>query len=128
MRSVLGLVHAEKGDFARAIPELERAVESQRVPTTLAFLAQGYARAGRRADADRIISQVVSLAKRQYVCPFEVGAAFASMGRKEEAFAWLNKSVADRADCMIWLRAEPWLASLYGDPRYAELIRQVGFP
>lgn len=74
------------------------------------------------------MSQLVSLTKQQYVCPFEVGAAFASMGRKEEAFAWLNKSIADRADCMIWLRAEPWFAPIHDDPRFSELVRQVGFP
>jgi TolB-like protein/DNA-binding winged helix-turn-helix (wHTH) protein/Flp pilus assembly protein TadD len=127
MRSVLGLAHAEKGDFPAAIGQLERAVESQKVVTTLAFLAQGYARAGRRMDADRIMSQLLSRATTEYVCPFEMGAAFASMGRTEEAFAWLNKSVTERADCMIWLRAEPWLSPIRGDPRYAALVRQVGF-
>jgi len=39
-----------------------------------------------------------------------------------------SKGVADRADCMIFLRAEPWLHPIRSDPRYAGLVRSVGFP
>src|SRR4051812_19085485 len=52
MRSLLGLSLADGRMFPEAIQELTRAVESQRVATTLAFLAQGYAQAGRTADAE----------------------------------------------------------------------------
>jgi TolB-like protein/DNA-binding winged helix-turn-helix (wHTH) protein/Tfp pilus assembly protein PilF len=128
MRSVLGLNLAERGVFPQAIQELEKAVELQRIPTTMAFLAQGYARAGRTADAERAMTDLVALANRQYVCPFEVASAFTVLGRNEEAFTWMRKAVADRADCMVWLRSEPWLEPLRGDPRYKLLVRQVGFP
>lgn len=128
MRSVLGLNLAERGLFPEAIHELEKAVESLRVPTTLAFLAQGYAQAGRVADAERVLEDLVALAKRQYVCPFEVASAFVTLGRKEDAFAWMSKAVADRADCMIWIRSEPWLDPIRNDARYAAIVRQVGFP
>ena len=128
MRSVLGLNLAERGVFPEAIQELEKAVEMQGIPTTMAWLAQGYARAGRRADAERAMTDLVALANRQYVCPFEVASAFVVLGRNEEAFKWMSKAVADRADCMIWLRSEPWLEPMRSDPRYKTLVRQVGFP
>jgi TolB-like protein/DNA-binding winged helix-turn-helix (wHTH) protein/Tfp pilus assembly protein PilF len=128
MRSALGLNLAERGKFSEAIQELEKAVESQKVPTTMAWLAQGYATAGRTGDAERAITDLVALAKTQYVCPFEVASAFTVLGRKEEAFTWMNKGVVDRADCMIWLGTEPWLDPLRRDPRYTTLVRQVGLP
>jgi tetratricopeptide (TPR) repeat protein len=128
MRSVLGITHAEKHEFPQAIHELERAARSQRVPTTLAFLAHGYAVSGRKIDAEKIVGELVSMADHQYVCPFEVAQAFASLGRKDEAFHWMNKAVDDRADCMIWLRAEPWLDTIRSDSRYSALVRRVGFP
>jgi tetratricopeptide (TPR) repeat protein len=128
MRSVLGLNLAERRVFPEAIQELEKAVELQRIPTTMAWLAQGYALAGQIADAERTMTELVTLANRQYVCPFEVASAFVVLGRNEEAFNWMNKAVADRADCMIWLRSEPWLEPMRGDSRYKNLVRQVGFP
>jgi Flp pilus assembly protein TadD len=128
MRSVLGLNLAERRVFPEAIQELEKAVELQRIPTTMAWLAQGYALAGQITDAERTMTELVTLANRQYVCPFEVASAFVVLGRNEEAFNWMNKAVADRADCMVWLRSEPWLEPMRGDSRYKNLVRQVGFP
>jgi len=128
LRALLGTNLAERGMFPEAILELEKAVEYQRVPTTMAWLAQGYARAGRKKEADRAMTELVSLAKTQYVCPFEVATAFAVLGRNDEAFEWMNKTVEERADCSIWLRSEPWLAHIHGDPRYKSLVRQIGFP
>jgi TolB-like protein/DNA-binding winged helix-turn-helix (wHTH) protein/Tfp pilus assembly protein PilF len=128
MRSILGMLHVEKGEFPQAIQELERSVQSQRAPTTLALLAQGYARSNRKAGAERILSQLVALASRQYVCPFEVAEAFATLGRENEAIQWMSKAVVDRVYCMIWLRALPWLDPIRSDTRYPALVRQVGFP
>lgn len=71
---------------------------------------------------------IADIDSREYVCPFEVGAAYAALGRNDEAFMWMYKAVADRADCMNYLRAEPWLAPIRSDPRYPALVRSVGFP
>jgi len=127
IRSSLGVGYVESNRIPEGIRELEAAVKSLRVPTTLGFLAIGYARAGRTSDAEPIIGELVEMAEKQYVCPFEVGAAFAALGRNDEAFHWMNKGLADRADCMIYLRLEPWLNGLHGDPRYEALVRSVGF-
>ena len=128
MRSMLGMVYIEKGRVKEAIGELEAAVQSQRIPTTLGFLAHGYAVARRKPDAERILGELISLSAKKYVCAFEVATAFASLGQLDTAFTWMDKGIADRADCMVWLRSEPWLQSIRGDARYAGLGRRVGFP
>ena len=33
----------------------------------------------------------------------------------------------EQADCMVWLKSEPWNDPLRTDPRYAELLKRVGF-
>ena len=83
MRSLLGIVHAEKGEFRQAIQELEGATQSQRVPTTLLFLAHGYAVSGRKAEAEKIVGELVSMASQRYICPFDVAQAFASSRASE---------------------------------------------
>jgi tetratricopeptide (TPR) repeat protein len=47
VRSVMGVAHCQRGEHARAVRELEKAVEDQPIPTTLGFLAYGYGVAGR---------------------------------------------------------------------------------
>lgn len=127
-RAVLGALYAEKGQFTDAVREAEAAVEGQRIPTTLSFLAHVYAMAGRRADAERVLAELSTLAEQQYVCPYEVATAFAVLGSSDDAFAWMDKGIASRADCMVWLRSEPWLESIRRDPRYSDLVSQVAFP
>lgn len=40
----------------------------------------------------------------------------------------MQKRVEDRADCMIWLRSEPWLDRLRQDVPYRNLSNQIGLP
>jgi hypothetical protein len=50
------------------------------------------------------------------------------LGDKDHAFEWLNTAYQE---CDIWLTSlptEPWIDSLRSDPRYAELVRKIGFP
>jgi hypothetical protein len=44
----------------------------------------------------------------------------------DSATKWFRKGVEDRADCMAWLGVEPWIDPFRADPRYAELLRDVG--
>jgi tetratricopeptide (TPR) repeat protein len=122
-----GLAYVEKGDFGHALAELRTAVRIDPNATNRAYLAYVLARAGDTAGAERVLEDLKSLSARQYVCPFEVGSAYAGLGRKEEVYRWMRKGIQDRADCMIWLRSEPWLKSLRGDPEYRALAHEIGF-
>lgn len=79
----LVLALAEKGDYATAISEGEKATKLNDSPLLLTSLASAYARAGRRADANRILRRLEEISKHQgpappfhtaapYVCPYEV--------------------------------------------------------
>lgn len=43
-------------------------------------------------------------------------------------FYRVQKGVADRADCVIYLRSEAWRRGLQCDPRYLDFVRRIGFP
>jgi len=128
LRSFVGVIQAMKGNKTDAAREMESGVQQQRLPTSIGFLALGNAVAGRNIEAEHALSDLLSIARHQYVCPFEVASAYASLRKKDEAFAWLAKAIADRADCIIWLRAEPWLDPIREDPRYAAMVRQIWLP
>ncbi|MEO8126547.1 MAG: winged helix-turn-helix domain-containing protein [Bryobacteraceae bacterium] len=128
LRSFTGVIHALQGESAVAIREAEMGVKQQPVPTTMGFLALGYALAGKKAEAERVLADLIARADHQYVCPFEVASVYACLGRMDETFDWLAKSVAERADCTIWLRSEPWLDPIRDDPRYTALVRKLWLP
>ena len=61
-------------------------------------------------------------------CAFFIAQTYASFGKKELAFEWLEKSFKAHDVEMIWLKIEPQFKSLHGDPRYRDMLRRVGFP
>ncbi|HEX2453001.1 MAG TPA: protein kinase [Vicinamibacterales bacterium] len=136
----LVLARAEKGDYATAISEAEKATKLNDSPLLLTSLASAYALGGRRADSNRVLRQLEDIAKRQgpapawhgrgpsrYVCPYEVAGVYAQLGDKDRAFSWLDKAYQSRS-CMYWLRLDPRLDSLHPDPRYQELLQRLNFP
>jgi serine/threonine protein kinase/TolB-like protein/tetratricopeptide (TPR) repeat protein len=58
------------------------------------------------------------------------GAAqsYLALGDKDKAFFWLNKAYDERAVRLIFLKVDPVYDPLRPDPRYADLVRRIGFP
>jgi hypothetical protein len=54
--------------------------------------------------------------------------AFVGVGEKDRAFSWLEKAASDHAARLMFLNVEPRFDSVRSDPRYAELVRRLGFP
>lgn len=82
---------------------------------------------GNRAEAERLLSRLDFLSKRQYVCPYEVATAHAILGNKNKALDWLGRGLKERSACMPDLKADPRLDSLRSDGRFQEFLKQVGF-
>ncbi len=74
----------------------------------------------------------VSLAQRKakagYVSPYGIAQLYAELGDKVHAFEWLNTAYQEHDTSLIDLRTDFTLDSLRSDPRYAELVRKIGFP
>jgi serine/threonine protein kinase/Tfp pilus assembly protein PilF len=135
----LVLARAEKADYGTAISEAEKATKLNDSPLLLTSLASAYARAGRRADANRVLRRLEEIWMRQgtapawhaagspYVCPYEVAGVYAQLGDKDRAFDWLEKAYRNRS-CLYWLRQDPRFESIHSDPRFQELLAKVNFP
>ena len=121
-----GLAHAEQGNFDEAVAYLQKAIHADRTPTILAFGAHVHAVAGRKAEAKKLLEEAEAAAKQRYFCPYEIATAYVSLHDHDTAYKWFRKGVEDRADCMAWLGVEPWLNGFRSDPRYAELLKDVG--
>jgi serine/threonine-protein kinase len=52
--------------------------------------------------------------------------AFAGMGEKEQAVAWLEKASAQRSSGLTSLKVDPAYDVLRGEPRFEDLLRRVG--
>ena len=48
-------------------------------------------------------------------------------GTRTKAFEWLEKAYQERSDSLAWFRKDPESKSLQADPRFAVLMRKIGF-
>ncbi len=110
--------YAGKGQPAQAIAEAQRVRQVTDSPLVLASLAGVYAVSGERGEAEKLLKELVEISKRRYVCPYEMAQAYVGLGKKEEAFQWLDKAYRDRSSCMPYLKMDPRFDPLRSDPRF----------
>jgi eukaryotic-like serine/threonine-protein kinase len=121
-----GVAYAEKGRFQEAVSNLQKAAQLDKNPTILAFGAHVHALAGQRDEARKLIRSVEEGTQNRYFCPYEIGAAYVCLGEHDTAVKYFRQGIKDRADCMAWLGVEPWIEPFRSDPRYAQILREVG--
>ena len=125
-QALLALAYEQKGLWAKAIPEMERAYELDPDQDALAQLGHIYAVSGRTADAIKTLGQLQELSRRRYVSAYNIAVLYAGLGQKDEAFHWLEKIDEDRSEWFAAVNVDPRLDSLHSDPRFADLLRSVG--
>jgi tetratricopeptide (TPR) repeat protein len=115
-----------KGNYDKAIAELQRSRQLDDISSTLALLAGSYARAGRKAEAQSILAELNQQRKLKYVDAYRLAEIYAALGDKEQALRLLEEAYKERSSLLIWLKLEPKLDSLRSDPRYADLLHRIG--
>jgi TolB-like protein/Tfp pilus assembly protein PilF len=124
---LLGWVYEERGEFSKAIEEFQRAKKLDDTPMISAGLGYAYAVTGKLSAAQKILDELKGLSKKRYVSPYFIAIVHAGCGEKDEAFEWLEKAFEDRSEMLAWLKVAPELDRLRPDPRFASLMRRVGF-
>ncbi|HTQ85949.1 MAG TPA: protein kinase [Candidatus Solibacter sp.] len=67
-------------------------------------------------------------ARTGYVFPVQIAELYSDLGDKEHAFQWLDTAYQEHDTSLTSLRTDFTFDSLRSDPRYAELVRKIGFP
>jgi adenylate cyclase len=89
---------------------------------------QGYASCGRKAEARRVLNQLLQMSKQSYVSPHWIASIYAGLGENDAAFEWLDKAVEKRFGPLIYLNVNPIWDNLRSDPRFKTLGQRVGLP
>ena len=125
-RYYLGEALQLKGQLPDAIAEYRRAVELDDDAFALALLGQSYARAGRRDEANKILTQLNQEAKTRYVDAYGVGLLFLGLGDKNHAMDELERAYRENDGGDIYnIRIDPMLDDLRGDPRFEALAEKI---
>jgi tetratricopeptide (TPR) repeat protein len=115
-----------QGRFGAAIASMQRALQLAVDPEASAMLGHVYGRAGRRADAERIVSSLVDQYRRGRGQAYAVALVHAGLGDRDRAFDWLDKAFEDRSEYVITLQVDAMLDPLRSDPRFEGFLRRAG--
>jgi Tfp pilus assembly protein PilF len=126
---VVGQAYEQEGQYGLAISELRKAVDlSHGAPLMVSALAHAYARAGNKAEAEKLLAALVLQSKTQYVSPYYLAIVYVGLGENEKAMDWLDKAFADRSNGLVFMKVEPELDNLRSDPRFTALQQRLRFP
>jgi superkiller protein 3 len=125
----LGLAHVQQGMCDKAIAELNETLDrGYQHPRVKGMLGYAYAAAGQRAEAQKVLLALETLAPKRFGFAFPIARIYAAQGEKDEAFKWLQKACDERDSLAIWLKVDPTLDNLRKDLRFAQMLEDMRLP
>jgi TolB-like protein len=122
----LGLAKAQTGDLEEAVSVLGRATRLVDNGQTLAQFGYVLARAGKQAEARRVLATLAERARRDFVPAYDVALVHIALGSTDQAFEWLSSAVEQHSEMLIMLKVDPALDPIRSDPRFGNMLRRVG--
>jgi adenylate cyclase len=126
----LGLVLQQKGDLPGAIAQYERAKQlSGDDPFVSSLAAAAKAKAGDNRAALQTLTGFDKISQHREVFAYWRALLCVGLNKKEEAIRWLEQGFEDRDGSNIgWIKVDPLLDPLRGDPRFEALVQKVVAP
>ena len=122
----MGLCYMQKRNFAEGILYLKRAVMLYSSnPQPKGSLGHAYGLAGKPGKAQKIVDELLTLAKTEYVSAWAIAIIYIGMGEKDRAVEWLEKAYQDRNASLVWLKVNPEFDPIRSDARFKNLLTRL---
>jgi TolB-like protein/Tfp pilus assembly protein PilF len=117
----LGMVLLQKGDAPAALTEIE---QEKNEAWRMIALPMAYCALGRRADADAALDALIAKYEKDW--SYNIAYVYASCGRSDKAFEFLDKAVAYRDTGLNEIAAQKLFDRIYSDPRWLPFLGKIG--
>src|SRR5881392_3902940 len=125
----LGIVLQAAGDLSGAIAEYEKAKRLGDNIYVSMLSAQAKAYAGDKDAALRMLNDLDKISQHREVVGYCRALLYLSLNNKDEALRWLEQGLKERDGSNIsWIKVDPLLDPLHGDPRFEALVQKVIAP
>jgi serine/threonine-protein kinase len=124
-RFYLAQAYVQKKMYGEAIAEFQKLIASPGDDLeTAAALGYAYAQSGRRAEAQKILAEMMELQKSRYVSPLYIATVYSGLEEKEQAIEWLYKAYDGKHPGLVLIKVDPMFDGLRGDQRFQDLLRR----
>jgi tetratricopeptide (TPR) repeat protein len=125
-RVILGKICEQTGQYDQAIAELSTARKLFEGATEpVALLGYVMAVAGRKREAEGILTELLVRAEGRYVPPANLALLYFGLGDTGQTLHWLERGVEDRDVRMTFLLDPKW-DQFRNNSRFREILGQVG--
>lgn len=119
----VAFVYQMKGDYQKSVEAYARCSQVMGIPENTDFIRRTF-----DSGWDAFL-QAMTGPDRPSTFSSYIGSVFATAsGDLDKAFAELEMALANREPHLVMLKADPRQDGLRSDPRFAEMVRKVGFP
>jgi eukaryotic-like serine/threonine-protein kinase len=117
----LALAHEQQTRYDKAIASLQTALRVNDIPLLKAILAHVFARAGRRGEAEEMLTALQYDSSTKYISPYDFAVIHAGLGNTDHAIRSLEEALEDRSAWMVFFEVDPRLDPLRGEPAFARI-------
>ena len=123
---ILALAFAQQGQWAEA----ERVIrDGMALPGAAAYTTAtlGYvlAQTGQRAQAEALLGELVAQSRREYVSAVALATLYLGLGEISQALDWTERAYEERRGWLAYLKVNPVLDPLRGQPRFEALVKKM---
>jgi tetratricopeptide (TPR) repeat protein len=120
-------IHTLQREHDAAIASAERALSlTGRRSFYLAAFGMACAAAGRFADAQLVVQELVGRSSAEHVSPLWLADITTQLGQTDLALLWLERAYEIRTQALISLGVSPLYDSLRGNARFERLLKHIG--
>jgi len=127
----LAIIHLAQGEYPQYLAESRKAAALLHDQPRLEIVAageKGLARGGAPGMWSAILKVQQRLHADGKVSAYDLARTYAALGRKQEALEDLQTAYQQHEPELVSMRVDVALAGLHSEPRFRELLSQVGLP
>jgi serine/threonine-protein kinase len=135
VRHYLALAYVQKGMYDEAIAELRSVIKAPpngSIPDQViesemeasASLGFAYGMAGKKAEAQDILSKLQALSQRRYISGLYFAIVYAGLKDNERTVHYLNEAFQAKHPGLVLIRIDPTFDHLRSDEKFKELARR----
>ena len=127
-RLTLANGYLDQNSFPDFRAELDRAVGLAPASRTDLMRAFAYAIEGKKAEALELTHKWEKPEGGVFVRSTSIAAVYATLGDKDQMYAWLDRAYTDRDGILAYLNRQGCYRRYYSDPQFVALQKKLGLP
>ena len=126
MHRMMGQVYLLDSKYDVGLAEIKKALEmSGNNPMILGGLGWGYAVAGQRAEAQKVLEELKKRSEGEYIRPYYFAQIYSGLGEKDLAFKWLVKAYEQSDISLATILVDETLDNLHSDSRFNLILQKM---